>query len=103
MAGHSSAPCLSGCASSHPVDLGFRLCDAPVAELPLGDGRRLTVSVSRVADDGRMEPSAVSLGLVEADGAVREPLELSADVARLLSEALRCGGGRAARSVGLVA
>lgn len=71
------------------------LCDVPVAELPLGDGRAMRVSVTWVVEDGHAT-SSVSLAVVEIDGTVREPMELDADVARLLSGALGVGATRAA-------
>lgn len=98
-----TASCLPGCHLPHPFDLGFRLCDAPVAELPIGDGRRLSVSVSRVVEDGQEVTPTVALGLVETDGTVRDPVELSADVAQLLAGALGAGAARAQVVVGLVA
>lgn len=78
----SPAPaCVPGCTLSHDVDLGFRLCDAPVATVP-ADAHRVTVSASRVLEDGQAHVTVA----VSIDG--REPLELDPATAVLVATAI---------------
>jgi hypothetical protein len=93
----AAPPCIPGCRLRHSPDLelGFRLCNAPVpADLSLDNTRQLVVSVSRVIEPPEPTFISVALGVVEG-GEPREPLELSPDLARRLADALTAGADRA--------